>query len=41
VKLFEAFSFAKIEKLARLFQSGAVTEAEFASKKAELLKSIE
>jgi hypothetical protein len=37
----EPDNFAKIEKLARLFQSGAITEAEFASKKAELLKSIE
>ena len=37
----EPDNFAKIEKLAQLFQSGAITEAEFASKKAELLKSIE
>jgi hypothetical protein len=37
----EPDNFAKIEKLARLFQSGAITEAEFASKKAELLRSIE
>ena len=37
----EPDNFAKIEKLARLFQSGAITEAEFASKKAVLLKSIE
>jgi len=37
----EPDGFAKIEKLAQLFQSGAITEAEFASKKAELLKSIE
>jgi|LakMenEpi03Aug12_release.lakeMendotaPanAssembly.Ray.scaffolds.fasta_scaffold453540_1 hypothetical protein len=37
----EPDGFAKIEKLAQLFQSGAITETEFASKKAELLKNIE
>ena len=36
----EPDNFAKIEKLARLFQSGAITEEEFSAKKAELLKDI-
>ena len=36
----ESDNFAKIEKLARLFQSGAITEEEFSTKKAELLKNI-
>ena len=36
----ESGNFEKIEKLARLFQSGAITEEEFSTKKAELLKNI-
>jgi hypothetical protein len=36
----ELDNFEKIEKLARLFQSGAITEEEFSAKKAELLKDI-
>lgn len=37
----EMDSFAKIEKLAKLLESGAITKAEFSSKKAELLKKID
>jgi hypothetical protein len=34
-------NFVKIEKLAKLLESGAITKEEFSAKKAELLKKIE
>ena len=36
----ELDNFSKIEKLAKLLEAGAITKAEFAAKKAELLKGI-
>jgi hypothetical protein len=37
----EMDNFVKIEKLAKLLESGAITKEEFSAKKAELLKKIE